>query len=310
MEVDGKELDEIDDLWLEAYRDSILSRGSEKKSNSLNYASQLLRSAISFMYWLEANEYIRGIVGEKKDSAIRITMTSKGISHWLADYSRGVGNSISAPEGVWIKKIKPYGPIRADLSERLELMIDWGCSLGLREMEICNFTISQLPDLESAEKMLAENELLHVPVLVNKGGGTKNIPISPLLVKKTWQYIYTSRQKIIDDFRSREKKKYKIYSDSGYIFLSSTTGQKISPRGFSNSIRKAFLAAVKAGVLTKEQRVWPHGFRHYFTVSLLRKLKEEGVKRPEEVARQATRHGSIDAMQPYLVSQYEEVFGR
>ena len=308
VEVDRKELEEIDDDWLEAYRESILSRGSELKGNSLNYASQLLRSAIAFMYWLELNRYIRGVVGDTKDSAVRIGTTGKGITHWLVEIDSAQGISISAPKAEWINKIKPYGPKRADLAERFELMIDWGISLGLRVMEICNFTIPQLPDLESADNALAKNELLFIPVLVNKGGAKKNIPVSPLLVKKTWQYIFTSRKTIVQTCMNRAEKNYDEYLDPRYIFLSSRSGQKLNPRSFSNSVRHAFLAAVDNGVLTEAQRVWPHGFRHCFVDSLLKTLDKHGVKRAEAVARQATRHSSEDAMQPYLVSRFDEVF--
>jgi integrase len=98
------------------------------------------------------------------------------------------------------------------------------------------------------------------------------------------------------------------YIEPKYIFLSDKTGSTLLPGSFSNSIRTAFLRAVDAGDLTEDERVWCHGLRHYFSVVLLKKLDEKKVNRPEAVARQATRHGCDDAMEPYLTERFNESF--
>jgi len=309
LEIDGRQAHEIDDSWLEAYRDSILDRGARASGkNTMNYTGQVVRSVIAYLYWLETNEYVSGLIGNGKEFPIRIAIGRHGIKHWLVKSSRFTDRPVVAPRASWIAAIKPYGPKRDDLSERFELMIDWGSSAGLRAMEICYLCVSQLPDEQSTQRALEDEELLYVRILVSKGARESTIPVSPLLVKKTWQYVNTSRQEVVNRHCVRAKEKYETYVDPDFLFLSDGTGTRMDPGALSNSVRSAYKAAVNAGDLTEEQRVWLHGLRHNFATTLLRKLDKEGVKRPEAVARQATRHGSEEAMDPYLSERFNEAF--
>ncbi|ASJ72125.1 hypothetical protein IMCC3135_10155 [Granulosicoccus antarcticus IMCC3135] len=309
MEVDGIEISEIDDPWLEAYRNEILARGvGKRKQNTNNYASQVLRTVIVFLYWLESNGYIKGVVGDNKKYPVRISVRTRGIKHWLIKNRASGEKVVATPRADWIRAIKPYGPKRSDLSERFELMIDWGASLGLRAMEICSLTIQQLPDEESAERALLLEENLYINIIVSKGGKHWRVPLSPLLVKKTWQYINGVRKIVVKRHLLRAQKNNRNYVDPSYIFISDGLGGGVNPRSLSNSVRGAFRAAVEAKELTEEQRVWLHGLRHNFVTTILRKLDEEGIPRAEAIARQVTRHSSEDAMGPYLQDRYNKKF--
>ena len=92
------------------------------------------------------------------------------------------------------------------------------------------------------------------------------------------------------------------------MFLSERSGDPLLPSSFSREIRTGFLKAVDAGDLTEDERVWCHGLKHIFSVVLLKRLDEKGVRRPEAVARQATRHSSEGAMEPYLTERFNDDF--
>lgn len=309
LEVDEISLGDVNDDWLEAYKTSILGRkNASGQPNSLNYATQILRSVIHYLYWLETNGYLRHVVGETKLHKVRIELKKKGVSHPLSqDTSSGRKLTIT-PRKDWIESIKPYGPQREDLAIRFELMLEWGVGLGLRAMEICALRVDQLPSRETARKAYEEAKNVFFKLTKTKGGKPSTVPVSPLLVMRTWDYIDQYRGDIIRDAEKRHKRRYKVYQQPSEIFLSGKTGEVLTPRGFSNAVRKAFLSAVEAKALTIDERVWVHGLRHNFTANLLRGFDAKGVARPEAVARQVTRHGHVDSMEPYLTDRFNEDF--
>lgn len=307
MEEELLDIGRIDEDFLIAYKSAIIDR--EAYLNTEGYATQILRTVLAFCKWLEDNRYVRNLIGETKNHRIRIKLTDKGrVMHSLSKTVDKEKRPSVAPRSDWIEIVKRYGPVTEHINARFELMIDWGRTAGLRAFEACYLTYSQLPTRETVENAIERGTNVHMLLTVTKGSKEQNIPVSPLLIKKTWDYIDTTRKQAVTKFKKRAKRKHKVYEEPQHIFLSDKTGKTLSPVSFSNSIRKAFLAAVDAGELTEDERVWCHGLRHYFVVMLLKWLDEKKVQRPETVARQATRHGSNDAIEPYETERFNEEF--
>lgn len=305
LEAEGSmAIDQVHDAWLIAYKNSILERG-----NTEDYASQILRTCLSFFKWLEDEKYFTNLIGEDNYYRIRIkTLESGMLKHPAIKVIHKYKRRTITPRIEWINAIKPYGPAREDLANRFNLMIDWGVGLGLRAKEICALTISQLPTLETAQRAIRDGKNLQIKLSVTKGNVAAVIPVSPLLIKKTWDFINTDRLHVVERRTRKSLKDRTVYHDTDYIFLSDETGEKLTSGYFSNSIRSAFLKAVKFGDLTMDERVWLHGLRHNFTANLLKSLDNSGVERAEAVARQVTRHGSAEAMEPYLTDRFNEAF--
>lgn len=300
----GMDIDQVHDAWLIAYKNSILER-----SNTEDYASQVLRTCLAFFKWLEDEKYFTNLIGEDNYCRIRIKLLESGVlKHPAVKVIHKYKRRTITPRIEWINAIKPYGPDRDDLASRFNLMIDWGADLGLRAKEICALTISQLPTLEAAQKALRDEKNLQIKLTVTKGSVAAVIPVSPLLIKRTWDFIHTDRCNIVEIWTKRKLKERTVFHDAGYVFLSDKTGGKLTPASFSNSVRSAFLEAVEANDLTIDERVWLHGLRHNFTANLLKSLDKNGVERPEAIARQVTRHGSVEAMEPYLTDRFNEDF--
>ncbi len=236
LEVDSLQLDQVDDEWLKEYKETINSRlDIYGKENTQNYSAQVIRSTIHFLFWLEDNKYIRGVVGDTDLYKVRIKFKAKGIYHPLSnDKSKDKRKSIT-PRTEWIDIIKEYGPARDDLSTRFELMIDWGKVVGLRAMEACHLTIDLLPQLETAKKAILDKKNVYITLIVTKGSVLATIPVSPLLVKQTWEYINSDRALIINKFEKLAKQKYEVYQEPEYVFLSDKSGSMLNPRSFSNS---------------------------------------------------------------------------
>lgn len=301
---DGMGFDQIYDEWLVSYRHEIISRG-----NTENYASQVLRTCVTFLLWLEEEKYIHMVIGEGALYKVRVRRTAKGnVTHPAAKSMNGDKRKSVAPRAEWIDIVKEYGPADEGLSARFELMVDWGAVLQLRAHEICALKVPQLPELKTAENAIRDGRFVDITLTVTKGGKSKTIPVSPLLIKNTWEFIYSARQRIVNKFKRRATKNREGYVEPKQIFLSDKTGQAFSPVSLSNAVRSAFLKAVKDGRLTMDERVWLHGLRHKGILSALKKLDAEGIDRPEAIVRQISRHSSDDAMEPYLTDRFNREF--
>ncbi|WP_188366199.1 tyrosine-type recombinase/integrase [Marinicella pacifica] len=306
LETEYESIDMIDDEYLAAYKQSLLSRIDYE--NTENYVSQIMRSVLKYLKWLEDNNYVKNLIGDSAKYRIRIRLVKNGIRHHLIKKESKNKNISIAPRSEWIDVIKKYGPSCRRVRFRFELMIDWCKSAGLRTFEVCALSIDQLPTRATVIKAIENKKNVYMTLNVTKGGKSKEIPINPLLIKKTWDYIELSRHELVENLIKRANQKYEKYKDDRLIFLSEKTGRAILSTSFSNSIRQAYTSAVEAGDLTKDERVWAHGLRHNFVTNLLIGLDRNNIPRVESVARQSTRHGSIDAMEPYLTSRFNDTF--
>lgn len=312
LKVDNIALDDINDDWLIAYKNSLLERKNVSGiRNSKNYASQVLRTVIHYLHWLEQNKFIRNVVGVTKNHRIRVefgVVGKKGMKHPLTKNGSALNKRKITPRKEWIEAVKIHGPERRDLASRFELMIDWGSGAGLRAMEICALNKLCLPGRETAKKALEDGRKVYIQLPKTKGGKEDRILVSPLLVMRTWDYIDIYRPDVTEFFTNKFKAKYEVYEEPDEIFLSNKTGQAVNSRSFSNGVRSAFLKAVESGTLTLDEKVWAHGLRHNFTTNLLKGLDAGGVKRPEAIACQATRHSHEDSLEPYTSERFNEDF--
>lgn len=302
--------DEIDDSWLEGYRNELLSRSGANKDNSKNYVAQVLRTVIAYLEWTQTQGYSYNLIGTEEQCRVRLLPSKKEgvVSHPLVKrLSKEKSVPRTAPRMDWIEIVKAHTTlVGSNLQARFELMVDWGVVVGLRAHEICALNIEQLPERKTAENAAIAAENIFINVVISKGSKPKVIPISPLLVKRTWDYIENDRSSIVSTHRKRKRKKKEVYVEPSKIFLSSTVGRALHPRSFSNQVRSAFLYAVECDVLTMDELVWLHGLRHRFTTDILKALDTKGVKKVEEVARHLTRHDSSDSLEVYSVGRFFE----
>lgn len=293
VEENYNEVGDIDDSFLRAFKEDIAMRGGMRRES---YTSHVIHSILLYCEWLECNGYCKNLIGDTKNHQIRVKYTDKGrIKHPLAKLSRNA--RCSAPRTNWIEIVKQYGPKGDAVHTRFELMIDWCRTVGLRANEVCSLKIFQLPSFDSVDKALLESRDLDCPLLITKGNKQDIARVPSLLLKRTWNYINVERKELLNSCSKS------IPSDSEYIFISKLTRTKLNPTSFSNSVRKAYLSACINGELKETERVWTHGLRHNFAVTTIKVFDNSGIKRPESVARQFTRHSSEQALETYLLDR-------
>lgn len=294
MLIDGKTVDEVTDAYLSVYHEAIKSRASRP------YASQVVRTVIAFLSYLEEKGSIAGVIGETRGYAVRVSRTRDGsISHPLARGGKAP-KSNHFPSGRAIDAVKCATSHAPALGERFSIMIDWGDVRGLRAMEICALRICQLPDRDSVEKALEDDRVLEVRLSQTKGGKPRLVEVHPLLLARTWKWIDTGRIDIQRAFRRRARAQGIVVPKTDAIFLSESTGLALTPKAFSNAIRKAFKRAVAAGELTEAERVWAHGLRKRMINREVRDDQSNSDGRKERALMHQTGHGSLAALGRYV----------
>lgn len=280
--------------FLNCYRDSIEKRASRP------YAAQVLRTVLAYLHYLEQRGAIKGVIGETRGYAIVIRVKANGsIAHSLSE-GGATPKSNYYPSDRAIQLIKEFGPKDPVRRERFEIMIDWAHVKGLRAKEVCALVLSQLPDETSLNKALEENRSLEVRLTVTKGSKPRNIDVHPLLLIRTKKWVEVDRQILIRSAMRRAMNEGRIYIPTDYIFVSEITGDKLSTRSVSNSVREAFKKAVACGELTNAERVWLHGLRKRMVNREIdgRPVREKYSR--ENSLRQETGHGSLDALGRYV----------
>ena len=302
--------DDVDDAWLESYSTELRRRYGDDDDNTNNYVSQVLRTVISYFAWAQSKGYTSTLIGYDENARVRLSpsMRLDGKSHPLVKrLAREKRPPRTAPLRIWIDAVKAWTTlVNKEQYIRFGLMVDWGVGAGLRAHEICELSITQLPLRETAENATINGKNVYINLVVTKGGKPKRIPVSPVLVKKTWDYIETERKSIKSKLKAKARRNKVAYFESPIIFLSATTGKSLSPRAFSNQVRKAWLNAVKCGALTEDEVVWTHGLRHRFATDLLKGLDQLGFKHPEEIAKHATRHSRSQSLDCYTINRFFE----
>ncbi|WP_299977082.1 site-specific integrase [uncultured Pseudoteredinibacter sp.] len=296
LSVDGMSFQDVHDAWIAVYRNCLIERG-----NTQSYASQVLRTVLSYLYWLETEGYVYNLVGQGRAFRVRVKLSDAGVmSHPAMKVSSSVKANRPTPRIEWIDKIKLFGPKSEHLAARFELMVDWGSAMGLRAHEITNLKINSLPSLDTALNAIDGSYDLAITLKVTKGSKPRTIPVSPLLIKNTWEFIFTEREQVVSKWKRRAVKKREVYKDSGFVFLSDTTGESLCPRSLSNQVRSAWKEAVAAEMLTSDEPVWTHGLRHCSLKTTHDHLFLAGVERAESVVRQVAGHSSEGAIDTYI----------
>lgn len=306
------EWDEIDDNWIEQYKNELTTRYDSESDNSNNYVGQVLGTVIAYLKWTQEQGYTNYLVGLTEDHRIKLkhSYSKKGdgtVYPLVKKLTKEKSPARTAPRRDWIDKVKANTQIATrELATRYELMIDWGLGLGLRAHEVCALTTAQLPLRQTAENAYINEENVFINIVVSKGSKPKRMPVNPILVKRTWDFIERDRVLIIRKLKNKARAKRATFVDSEILFPSSRTGGRIHPRTFSNQVRKAFLKAVEQGDLTEDEIVWAHGLRHRYATDTLKGLDNKGVKNPQRIAKHSTRHAHESTLDGYTVARFFE----
>ncbi len=121
---------------------------------------------------------------------------------------------------------------------RNALILSWAELAGMRRSEIISLQTQQIPDWNTINHLKIEDAVFHMEI-IGKGNKARFVPVSSELLESTRDYIEIERQEIVEKFDVSHRD----------IFVSHTTGAKLSADYITNLIGHTFRSADVAGSL-------------------------------------------------------------
>ena len=174
------------------------------------------------------------------------------------------------------------------LADPYRTMAAWGVTTGMRRMELCALTTTQIPDAMALRER--EGRLIEIHLTVTKGQRPRRAFAPIELIDRTQGYIEGAR---------REAERRRKGKQSERLFLG-PTGAPISRNRASNKFHEA---VVRAGIEADL-----HCLRHTFAINAYHALTKASREHPEKninvmmVLRDLLGHSSVAVTETYLNS--------
>ncbi len=242
----GVEIADIDEDLFDNYAEALcLYQKSNGDSLSWNTVNARVAGAYRFLAWASTNRFCPDLQqNEARDVADSVKGRYKSLNHLSRPISEPVRFLLMEDALKFISALgEASGRNTPRVKHRNILVGAFMLQTGLRVSEVCNFPLSDLPEVQSRLKLTPAR-------CVGKGGKARVILIPNELLLKLWDYADIDRESICEEVR-------KIYPDavSPKLFISNK-GEALSP----NWIQKLFR---KAGKYTGI-KAHPHSLRHTY----------------------------------------------
>jgi site-specific recombinase XerD len=300
------------------------ARHPELPRRSTSQVRAIASTCLRFMQFLESHVYPGGnLVGP--NGRIRAEERSHRINtgHGYRDVEYLEHRLMPVPE-----KPRRRLPISTDAIEKLEdaagkipstefvkqrrltMLLLFQC-IGARRHEVWGITIK---DVREAEHHIDEdfNHLLRVQTVKKRGRPAhRYVPVPSGDLQRLTNYIDFNRSVVIDNTIKNEK-------DHGFLLISETTGQPLTP----NTLSSVEMRDLRAAAGLNDGTCW-HAFRHRFITNCLVALIERHRYSTADQLRQAildvesiktrlaqwTGHSDIRSLEPYIHLAFDRIAG-
>lgn len=269
-----------DDRVIRLWRNH-LQNSEENEPKSINSS---LSVVITFYKWAQEFGYVFDIIGltlpGNPPFPLRLIQKSSGrraaiqtVTHLLLRIPRKSRKPIPtiAELEALIQELSSHSS--PYIGRRNHLIVKLATGSGLRRDETLNLLLTNLPTLEYAEEMQQQDGLCWLKI-IGKGFNEREVPILPEIVIELHEFIEFERSEIVQALGG---------TDSGYVFLSTTTGTRISGEHISRVISAAFEIVLNYRPNPNGRKLNLHRLRARFAskvVQILKRLEEArtGVK--------------------------------
>lgn len=291
LEADDLTICEVNTSYFKGYEQLL-----RKRKVGSNYIAQVFSTVLRYLKWVQDEGLVSGLIGETKDHRIVVASSIRG-RHPLIPKVNKKSSVSRMPSRSDIEITNSHLP-RVDECLRLrdELIMDWGV---LRASEIACIPLSEIPTASAITTMLHTGQTTIVTIPVSKGGGEYPLEVHPELLNRTRQWADLDRPRILRAARKRAKRSGVGFVEPPELFVS-TRGKAIGSRTISNTIRNGCKAAIKAGDLAADVRVWVHGLRHRELTHDYQSRVDAGQRGAEEMTKRRANHKTLKSTDVYI----------
>lgn len=237
---------EVNDSIIQDWRNRMIA-GVEQKhlQKRKRTTNKKLYAVIDFYKWCQEHGYVRNIIGVtqpgKKPYPIRLVENVNRNKHRTTSpliFKTRKPSPLSVPTDEDIDQLYIHlsGPHPA--ARRNVLLARWALDSGMRESEILDRRITELPTIAECQALMDSDRMYWIPI-VGKGETPRSVPVTADVLLETHEFITSTQYTVSprDLMLKRRKKK----SKEDKIFLSSTTGEPLNRQSVSHIFSQAFL---------------------------------------------------------------------
>jgi integrase len=291
----------VDDDLLIAWRDDM-----EVKGLTCQRINKKISCIFRWLLWCQENGYISGLVGKDPESGKVWPITAEEIE------SRDRNGRLSFRKETplllsIVRQPNRHTPTRSEIESlhgrtspyrhaiRNSLIVSWAEEVGLRRLELLSILLEDIPSLADIEALQVSDALFFLTVRNGKGCKKRRVPVSPHLLRITYEYIKIERQDIVD--------RYDGCKEVPNIVFISDRGSELNPNAVSNLMGKLFKDAnVRNASLHRLRAV----FLTRVVESFMVKVDEHGIPIGEAtvllMAAEYAGHSNIWSLRPYLTA--------
>jgi site-specific recombinase XerD len=239
--------DQVDDPLLQDWRNRMLAGVSrehlQKRKRTIN---KKLYVVVDFYRWCQEQGYVQNIIGVtppgRQPYPIRLIEVVHRNQHRVTSplyYKTRRSPLLPVPTGEEVDLLYVHlsGPHPAD--QRNVLLAKWVLDSGMRESEVLDRTVEELPTLAQCQALKDADRLYWMPI-IGKGESPRSVPITPDVLIETHAFINTVHEDAPSprDLMLKHRKKK---SKEDRIFLSATRGEGLRRESVSHIFSRAFL---------------------------------------------------------------------
>lgn len=286
QQVARKHWSQVDDTLLQCWRNWMLASVSRehmhKRKRTIN---NKLCVVLNYYQWCQEHGYVKDVIGVTPAGEAPYPIRLVGIdnksrqrvhSPLLYKERRSPRLPVPTSDEVDLLYIHLSGPNPAD--ERNVLLARWALDSGMRESEILDRTVSELPTLAQCQALKEADRMYWMPI-VGKGESRRLVPVTADVLLETHAFVTTvevtapcPRDLML---KQREKK-----SKLDKIFLSATRGEPLRRESVSHIFSQAFLLVTGR---PDRRSLHFHRLRARFASKLVQELATQNIEEERSI---------------------------
>lgn len=237
--------DKVDDSLLQAWRNRMLSGvGLEQLQKRKRTINKKLYVVLEFYLWCQEQGYVEDIIGLTPPGhspyPIRLVKTSfrnqdRVTSPLIFKTRKPPLLPIPTSEEIDQLYIHLSGP--HPVHQRNVLLAKWALDTGMRESEILDRRVTELPNLAQCQALKDSNRMYWMPI-IGKGDAPRSVPVTADVLLDTHAFV-TSVESATSP-RELMLRRRKKASREDRIFLSGTSGEPLNRQSVSHIFSFAF----------------------------------------------------------------------
>lgn len=274
QKVAHRDWQKVDDTLLRDWRNRMTqgvdSINLEKRKRTIN---NKLHVVIEFYKWAQEYGYVKNIIGITQPNhppfpirLVEVNYRNRSKKTSPLIYKTRKPPLLPIPTNEEIDSLYTHIAGSTPAARRNVLLTKWALDSGMRESEILNRVISDIPPLVKCQELIDSDRIYWLEI-IGKGGKQRIVPVTPEVLIETHRFITSSKHRLCPRDLMLKRRIRNTKEDK--IFLSARTGEPLNRQSVSHIFSKTFLLVTGQ---SNRRKLHFHRLRARFASRLVQEL--------------------------------------